>query len=49
MILQYYYKKKRGIQLIKEADILISFDKLRGNLISITIASNLLNIIKIFL
>lgn len=42
---QYYYKKTRGIQLVKEADILIGFDKLRDNLITITIASNLLNII----
>ena len=43
--LQYYYKKNRNMQLIKEADILIGFDKLRNNISSITIGSAILNII----
>ena len=47
--LQYYYKENRGIQLIKEADIIISFEKLRNNFSTIIIGSMILNIInKIF-
>jgi DNA repair protein RecO (recombination protein O) len=47
--LQYYYKKDRGIQLIKEADIIISFEKLRKNFSTIIIGSTILNIInKVF-
>ena len=47
--LQYYYKEDRGIQLIKEADIIISFEKLRNNFSTIIIGSMILNIInKIF-
>ena len=47
--LQYYYKKDRGIQLIKEADIVISFEKLRQDFSTIIIGSTILNIInKIF-
>ena len=47
--LQYYYKKDRGIQLIKEADIIISFEKLRNNFSTIIIGSTILNIInKVF-
>ena len=47
--IQYYYKKNRGIQLIKEADIIISFDKLRDNINSILFGSLILGIInKIF-
>jgi len=47
--LQYYYKKDRGIQLIKEADIVISFEKLRNNFSTIIIGSTILNIInKVF-
>ena len=46
---QYYYKKNRSMQLIKEADIVISFDKLRNQLSTIVLGSVLLNIInKIF-
>ena len=47
--LQYYYKRDRGIQLIKEADIIISFEKLRNNFSTIIIGSTILNIInKVF-
>lgn len=47
--IQYYYKKNRGIQLIKEADIIISFDKLRTNSNSILFGSIILGIInKVF-
>ena len=47
--IQYYYKKSRGIQLIKEADIIISFDKLRTNFNSILFGSIILGIInKVF-
>lgn len=47
--LQYYYKKDRGIQLIKEADIVISFEKLRNHFSTIIIGSTILNIInKVF-
>ena len=47
--IQYYYKKNRGIQLIKEADIVISFDKLRANFNSILFGSIILGIInKVF-
>lgn len=47
--LQYYYKKDRGIQLIKEADIVVSFEKLRNNFTTIMIGSTILNIInKVF-
>ena len=47
--LQYYYKKDRGIQLIKEADIVISFERLRNNFSTIIIGSTILNIInKVF-
>ena len=47
--LQYYYKEGRGIQLIKEADIIISFENLRNNYSTIIIGSMILNIInKIF-
>ena len=47
--IQYYYKKNRGIQLIKEADIIISFDKLRDNINSILFGSLILGIInKVF-
>lgn len=47
--IQYYYKKSRGIQLIKEADIIISFDKLRDNINSILFGSIILGIInKVF-
>ena len=47
--LQYYYKKDRGIQLIKEADIIISFEKLRNDFSTIIIGSTILNIInKVF-
>lgn len=47
--LQYYYKESRGIQLIKEADIIISFENLRNNYSTIIIGSMILNIInKIF-
>ena len=42
---QYYYKKNRSMQLIKDADILISFDHLRSDLKSIFFASTILNII----
>ena len=46
---QYYYKKNRGIQLVKEADIIISFDKLRTNSNSILFGSIILGIInKVF-
>ena len=46
---QYYYKKNRSMQLIKEADIVISFDKLRNQLSTIVMGSAILNIInKIF-
>ena len=47
--IQYYYKKSRGIQLVKEADIIISFDKLRTNFNSILFGSIILGIInKVF-
>ena len=47
--LQYYYKQDRGIQLIKDADIVISFEKLRTQFSTIVIGSTILNIInKIF-
>jgi len=47
--IQYYYKKSRGIQLVKEADIIISFDKLRTNFDSILFGSIILGIInKVF-
>ena len=42
---QYYYKKNRSMQLIRDADILISFDHLRSDLKSIFFASTILNII----
>ena len=42
---QYYYKENRAMQLIKDADILISFDHLRNNLNTIFFASTILNII----
>ena len=42
---QYYYKKNRSMQLIKDADILISFNHLRRNLTTIFFASTILNII----
>ena len=46
---QYYYKKNRSMQLIKEADILISFHHLRDHLSTIVIGNITLNIInKIF-
>ena len=43
--LHYYYKKNRSMQLIKEADILISFDNIRNNFSSIIVGSNIINII----
>ena len=43
--LQYYYKKNRSMQLIKEADILISFDDIRKNMQSITLGTQTVNII----
>ena len=43
--LQYYYKKDRNMQLIKEADILISFDNIRENFSSIVVGSHIINII----
>ena len=42
--LQYYYKKSRSMQLIKEADIIISFDYIRTNFSSIIIGSNIITI-----
>ena len=46
---QYYYKKNRSMQLIKEADILISFLQLRDHWSTIIIANTILNMInKIF-
>tara|TARA_B100000614_G_scaffold82994_1_gene74464 strand:+ start:13217 stop:13885 length:669 start_codon:yes stop_codon:yes gene_type:complete len=47
--IQYYFKKDRGIQLIKEADIIASFDNLRTDMICLSFASGILNMInKIF-
>ena len=46
---QYYYKKNRSMQLIKEADILISFLQLRDHWSTIIIANTILIMInKIF-
>jgi DNA repair protein RecO (recombination protein O) len=41
----YYYKKNRSMHLIKEADILFTFNQLRNNLSTILIGSTILNII----
>ena len=41
----YYYKKNRSMHLIKEADILFSFNHLRNNFSTILIGSTILNII----
>ncbi len=41
----YYYKKNRSMHLIKEADILFSFNHLRNNLHTILIGSTILDII----
>ena len=41
----YYYKKNRAMHLIKEADIVFSFNHLRNNLSTILIGSTILNII----
>ena len=47
--LQYYYKKDRSMQLIKEADIINSFDPLRQNFNTLVMGGAILNIInKIF-
>ena len=43
--IQYYHKKNRNMQLIKEADILITFEKLRQDYSGLIMGGSVLNII----